>query len=75
MISTLGDFTILLTAGLSVKMALLANFLSACTCFLGLVVGILIGEIDNANQWIFAFTAGVFIYIALVNMVRILCIY
>ena len=54
---------------MTVRSALLANFLSACSCFIGLILGILIGEIDDVNLWIFAATAGLFLYIALTNMV------
>ncbi len=68
-VPTTGDFAVLLSAGMSVKTALLANFLSACSCFIGLVFGILISEIDDVNLWIFAATGGFFIYIALTNMV------
>ena len=65
----LGDFAVLLSAGMTVRSALLANFLSACSCFLGLILGILIGEINDVNLWIFAVTAGLFLYIALTDMV------
>ena len=34
------------------------NFLSACTCYVGLVLGILLGEMQFLNQYIFA---GIFI--------------
>ena len=45
------------------------NFLSACTCYLGLVLGILLGEMQLGNQYIFAAAGGMFLYIALVDMV------
>ena len=45
------------------------NFLSACTCYLGLILGILIGETHMGNQYIFALAGGMFLYIALVDMV------
>ena len=35
----LGDFAVLLNSGMSVKQAMAYNFLSACTCYLGLVLG------------------------------------
>ena len=35
---------------LSTMQAMFYNFLSACTCYLGLVIGILLGELDMANQ-------------------------
>ncbi|XP_077978112.1 metal cation symporter ZIP14-like [Glandiceps talaboti] len=64
----LGDFAILLNSGMSVKKALLFNFLSACMCYLGLVTGIILGEYTDGARWIFALTCGMFLYIALVNM-------
>lgn len=45
------------------------NFLSACTCYLGLILGILLGEMQFGNQYIFAAAGGMFMYIALVDMV------
>lgn len=63
----LGDFVVLLSAGMNVRQALLANFISALFCFLGYVLGKLIGEIENVNLWILGITAGFFLYIALTN--------
>ena len=76
---------------------MLYNFLSACTCYIGLFIGILLGEMELGNEYIFAgnlwfhvkseswkifkfpqcdhdfsiFLAagGMFLYIALVDMV------
>lgn len=64
----LGDFAVLLNSGMTMKQAMMYNFLSACTCYLGLVLGILLGELD-ANCYIFALAGGMFLYIALVDMV------
>ncbi|CAL8084166.1 unnamed protein product [Orchesella dallaii] len=64
----LGDFAILINSGLSVKKALLFNFLSALTCYLGMALGILLGEIEW-DCYIFAFAAGIFLYVALGDMV------
>jgi len=64
----LGDFAVLLNSGMSVREALLYNFLSACTCYLGLVLGIMLGELD-ANCYIFGLAGGMFLYISLVDMV------
>lgn len=65
-----GDFAVLLTAGMSVKMALLANLLSAMSCYLGLAIGISVGQHADIRFWIFAIAAGMFLYVALVDMVR-----
>jgi zinc transporter 14 len=64
----LGDFAVLLNAGMTMKQALIYNFLSACTCYVGLVFGIMLGEIE-ASSYIFGFAAGMFMYISLVDMV------
>ena len=45
------------------------NCLAASPTFLGLCVGIAIGENTDANPWIFAIAAGMFLYIALVDMI------
>jgi len=63
----LGDFAILIHAGMSYRQALFYNFLSACMCYLGLVIGIYLGEF--MNKWIYALAAGMFIYISLSQMV------
>ncbi|XP_070565027.1 metal cation symporter ZIP14-like [Ptychodera flava] len=64
----LGDFAILLNAGMSVKKALCYNFLSACMCYLGLVIGIILAELTEAAEYIFAIAGGMFLYISLVDM-------
>ena len=49
--------------------AMMYNFLSACTCYLGLVLGILLGELDGTNVYIFALAGGMFLYISLVRRI------
>ncbi|XP_071068799.1 metal cation symporter ZIP14 isoform X2 [Dasypus novemcinctus] len=63
----LGDFVILLNAGMSIQQALFFNFLSACCCYLGLAFGIVAGSHFSAN-WIFALAGGMFLYISLADM-------
>ncbi|KAL1261784.1 hypothetical protein QQF64_007049 [Cirrhinus molitorella] len=63
----LGDFIILLNAGLSVPQAVFFNLLSAMSCYLGLVLGILLGS-AFAPSIIFAFAGGMFLYISLADM-------
>lgn len=53
---------------MSIQQALFFNFLSACCCYLGLAFGILAGSHFSAN-WIFALAGGMFLYIALADMV------
>ncbi|CRL08732.1 CLUMA_CG021368, isoform A [Clunio marinus] len=64
----LGDFAVLLKAGMSAKQAVYYNILSSVLSFFGMCVGIWIGDTPEASQWIFAVAAGLFIYIALVDM-------
>lgn len=65
----LGDFALLLKAGMRLRQALLYNCLSSLLCLFGMFVGIAVGNIQSANAWVFAGAAGMFIYIALVDMV------
>ncbi|XP_071943352.1 metal cation symporter ZIP14-like [Antedon mediterranea] len=64
----LGDFAVLVNNGLSVKKALLCNFGTACMAFFGLYIGIIAGEGTAIHQWVFAVTAGMFIYVSLVDL-------
>lgn len=63
----LGDFVILLNAGMSIQQALFFNFLSACCCYVGLAFGILAGS-HFSPTWIFALAGGMFLYISLADM-------
>uniref|UniRef100_A0A3Q4B8W9 Zinc transporter ZIP6 n=1 Tax=Mola mola TaxID=94237 RepID=A0A3Q4B8W9_MOLML len=66
----LGDFAVLLKSGMTVRQAILYNVLSAMMAYLGMLTGILIGHYaENISMWIFALTAGLFMYVALVDMV------
>lgn len=65
----LGDFVILLNAGMSTRQALFFNFMSACSCYIGLAFGILVGN-NFAPNIIFAVAGGMFLYISLADMVR-----
>ncbi|VDL24368.1 unnamed protein product [Hymenolepis diminuta] len=69
----LGDFAVLLHAGMSVKAALFYNTLSSILCAAGMVLGVLLGSMPAVNLWLFLLTAGMFVYIALVDMVNIKC--
>lgn len=56
---------------MSIQQALFFNFLSACCCYLGMGFGILAGNSFSPN-WIFALAGGMFLYIALADMVSVL---
>jgi len=64
----LGDFAILISSGMTIRQAAFYNFASACCCYLGLFVGILVGSDFSSAQWIFALAGGVFLYISLAGM-------
>ncbi|KAJ6643568.1 Zinc transporter foi [Pseudolycoriella hygida] len=64
----LGDFAVLLKAGMSARQAVYYNVLSSVLSFFGTIIGILVGDTPEASSWIFACAAGTFIYIALVDM-------
>ncbi|XP_037278343.2 zinc transporter foi isoform X1 [Rhipicephalus microplus] len=64
----LGDFAVLLKAGMSVKQAVFYNIVSSVLCLLGMAIGISLGNVHSASSWIFAGVGGMFLYIALVDM-------
>jgi len=64
----LGDFAVLISSGMTVRQALGFNFLSACTCYIGMVFGIILGDTTQSASFIFALAAGMFFYISLVDM-------
>jgi zinc transporter 10 len=68
--SAAGDFAVLLKAGMSAKQAVFYNLLSSILCLFGMVLGVFLGESETATVWVFAAAAGMFLYIALVDMVR-----
>ncbi|XP_015183219.1 PREDICTED: zinc transporter foi-like [Polistes dominula] len=65
----LGDFAVLLKAGMSAKQAVFYNLLSSVLCLFGMILGVLLGSTPAATSWIFSIAAGMFIYIALVDMI------
>ncbi|XP_061197015.1 zinc transporter ZIP12-like [Saccostrea echinata] len=64
----LGDFAILISEGLTFKKALIANLFSSLTAFIGFYIGVPISSNMGAKPWIFSITAGMFLYISLVDM-------
>ena len=52
--------------------ALFYNFISALTAIIGTFIGVAIGSSeDDATNWILAITAGIFLYVALVDLVQL----
>ena len=65
-----GDYAILIKSGMHWFTALLFNFISGLTAVVGLFIGVAVSQhTATANQWILALTAGLFLYIGLVDLV------
>jgi len=60
---------VLIQSGFTHYRALFWNFICATTAFVGFFVGAAVSTNENARQWIFTVTIGMFLYIALVNLV------
>ena len=54
---------------MSIKKAVGFNILSAVISYFGMAGGIYLGNFDNAAHWIYAVTAGSFLYIGLADLV------
>ncbi|XP_038072699.1 metal cation symporter ZIP14-like [Patiria miniata] len=65
----IGDFAVLLRSGVSFRKAMLCSLISNMIGFAGLYAGLLLGSENVIQRWIFAATAGMFLYIALVSLV------
>ncbi|CAF2059868.1 unnamed protein product [Rotaria magnacalcarata] len=63
-----GDYAVLIKSGFSHCRALFWNFISATTAFVGFFVGATVSTNESVRQWIFAVTIGMFLYIALVDL-------
>ena len=64
-----GDFAILLRSGFSCPRAAQAQLLTASGGLVGVVVGLAAEELGQCTTWMLPFTAGGFLYIALVSIV------
>lgn len=60
---------------MNLKQTLIYNLLSTVTCFIGFAVGVLLGSVESFLKYIFGFSGGMFLYIALACMVSFTCIY
>ncbi|KRZ55252.1 U4/U6 small nuclear ribonucleoprotein Prp3 [Trichinella nativa] len=64
----LGDVAILISSGMTIRQALFYNILSALTCYIGFVIGVILGEISHASMYIYSLAGGMFMFISLANM-------
>ncbi|XP_062590104.1 zinc transporter ZIP10-like [Saccostrea cucullata] len=64
----IGDFAVLLKAGMKPKQAIVYNVVSSVLAFCGMLIGVMLGNIEAASLWIFTVVGGMFLYIALVDM-------
>ncbi|XP_013916174.1 PREDICTED: zinc transporter ZIP5 isoform X1 [Thamnophis sirtalis] len=65
----LGDCAVLIRAGMPLRWVLLFNLLSAFLAYWGMALGTIVSQsTSQVTPWIFAITAGVFLYVALVDM-------
>ncbi|KAM3722351.1 Metal cation symporter ZIP14 [Dirofilaria immitis] len=64
----LGDFAVLIESGLSIPRAMLLNFISSLTAYAGLFFGLAAISVDSAVEVLLAFTAGIFLYVAWLDM-------
>ncbi|XP_033732150.1 zinc transporter ZIP10-like [Pecten maximus] len=64
----IGDFAVLLRAGMTVKQAVMYNCVSSILAFIGMLIGVAIGNFGDSISWVFVSVAGMFLYIALVDM-------
>ena len=67
----LGDYAILKSAGFNNWTIFFLNTTCSLFCLFGFLIISFVGTNDLVREWMFAFTAGVFFYLALVVMVNI----
>ncbi len=72
----IGDFSILIKGGLSVRKALVFNFISALTSVFGALIGIFLVNFPEFSAWVniitavvLSFTMGIFLYLSLSDLV------
>ncbi|XP_042229084.1 zinc transporter foi-like isoform X2 [Homarus americanus] len=63
-----GDFALLFEMGMEKAQAVKMMGMLWIFSLGGVVMGVLLGSIPTASPWIYSFTAGVFIYLALVDL-------
>lgn len=51
------------------KQAIVYNVVSSVLAFCGMLIGVMLGNIESASLWIFTVVGGMFLYVSLVDMV------
>ncbi len=64
-----GDFAVLLRSGMTYPRASFCNFFSALTAIAGFFIAFDVTSDESVRQWFFTVAAGMFLYIALADMV------
>ena len=65
----IGDFAILLNSGFNLREAAKAQITTACGGLVGVIAGLTAEHLSNASDWLLPFTAGGFLYIALISII------
>ena len=65
----LGHFIVLHTAGIPIQFVFLVISLTYIASILGVLVGVALGTEFRAVDWIFAITTGMFLHVAMVQLV------
>jgi zinc and cadmium transporter len=68
-IQEMAEFSILKEAGYTTREALVRNFLSACTIFIGIALSLFATSHEVLEPWIFAIAFGAFAYLIIVDIV------
>ncbi|KAF2363754.1 Zinc/iron permease [Trinorchestia longiramus] len=63
-----GDFALLFDMGMTRKTALQMVVLMWLLSLVGMIIGEVVGSIEAASPWIYSFTAGIFLHLALVDL-------
>ena len=70
-VCVVGDFAVLLRSGMTVRQALTYNVVSSVLAFTGMCLGVVLAAVHwSTSSWVFALSAGIFLYVSLVDMVR-----
>lgn len=65
----LGDFALLVRAGMTPFQALFYNFCSAQSCYIGFIIGVVFGQNLLAARWIFSISSATGMYLSLAVLV------